>query len=319
MKKYNKVVLTLGMLSFLILIIIGVYIYKKPKISNDQWWISAINSDSIWRITEGDESVLIGIIDSGIKIDSEYLDDSIYVNKGEVPNNNIDDDNNGYIDDCNGWNFYDGDNEVYKTYSADYHGTMISGIISSNHINNFTYGIAPNVTIVPLKCFQGNSGDVDDVADAIKYGYSLGVRIFNCSWSTSTYSEVLYDTISHFDDAVFICAYSNLDGSKSNIYPATFDLENVISVGGFNKDGSIYDDQSENSYIDIYAPASEIECLLPSDVFLSSEGTSLATAFVTGGVALYYSMNYDVDIEALKRHITDASGILDLTEIGGSN
>lgn len=51
------------------------------------------------------KKVIVAVIDSGIDIDHEDLDDVIWVNKDEKPNNGIDDDKNGYIDDVNGWNF----------------------------------------------------------------------------------------------------------------------------------------------------------------------------------------------------------------------
>ena len=53
---------------------------------------------------EGKE-VIVAVIDSGVDIEHEYLSENIWVNSGEIPNNNIDDDKNGYVDDVNGWNF----------------------------------------------------------------------------------------------------------------------------------------------------------------------------------------------------------------------
>ena len=51
------------------------------------------------------KTVIVAVIDSGIDIDHEDLDDVIWTNKDEIPNNGKDDDNNGYVDDRHGWNF----------------------------------------------------------------------------------------------------------------------------------------------------------------------------------------------------------------------
>jgi len=72
------------------------------------------------------EPVIVAIIDSGVDIYHEDLEDNIWVNTGEIPNNNIDDDGNGYVDDVNGWNFIGGPNG--KNVGADsYEVTRLYG------------------------------------------------------------------------------------------------------------------------------------------------------------------------------------------------
>ncbi len=306
---------------FLVMILIAIpFIGIAIKISNsrddvnEEWWADCINISDAWNKTKGNENVLVGLIDSGVNVKSKYLEDSIYINQLEIPNNGIDDDLNGYIDDINGWNFYDNSNRVYTSYSSDYHGTMIAGIIASNHIDDNLYGIAPDITMVPLKCFKGNSGDVKDVIEAIEYAYELGVRIFNCSYSTSTYSDELYNIIDKYDDAVFICSYSGTNDNVENIYPAAYDLENIISVGGFTIEQEKYNIDSTNEFVDIYAPSTQIKCLLPDDMFESSDGTSLATAFVSGCVALVVSENYPMGIEIDIAMLCDSNNYLYMVE-----
>ena len=125
-----------------------------------------INIIKAWEYTKGNADIIVGILDTGIQIDSVYLQDSIYINDNEIPNNGIDDDNNGYIDDINGWNFFNNNNMIYDSYLHDYHGTYISGIISSSKTDALI-GIAPNVKILPLKFISGSKGEIQDAIDAI--------------------------------------------------------------------------------------------------------------------------------------------------------
>ena len=180
---------------------------EKSK-ENMCWYETCVTSEQdIQPIVNND--IIVGIIDSGIKIDLEDISDSVYINQQEIENNELDDDGNGYVDDVNGWNFYDNSNEIFTTYTADYHGTMIAGIISGRK-----YGVSPSVKYLPLKCFRGTEGSVDDIVSAIKYGYDLGVRIFNCSWDMEIYNKELHECIKKYPDAIFVCA-SVKKGEKS--------------------------------------------------------------------------------------------------------
>ena len=70
------------------------------------------------------QEVIVAIIDSGVDVNHEDLKDNIWINEGEIPGNGIDDDENGYIDDINGWNFLggaDGQSVVYETYGVVRH------------------------------------------------------------------------------------------------------------------------------------------------------------------------------------------------------
>lgn len=67
------------------------------------------------------KDIIVAVIDTEIDINHEDLKQSIWINKNEIPNNNIDDDNNGYIDDINGWNFLGnlkGDNIIYSNIES---------------------------------------------------------------------------------------------------------------------------------------------------------------------------------------------------------
>jgi len=73
---------------------------------------NGVSDEQAYKELAGRESktVIVAVIDSGVDTDHEDLSSVMWVNKDEIPNNGIDDDNNGYIDDIHGWNFIGGKN-----------------------------------------------------------------------------------------------------------------------------------------------------------------------------------------------------------------
>lgn len=108
------------------------------------------------KYSGGRRETIVAIIDTGVDYNHEDLQNVFWINKGEIPNNGIDDDGNGYIDDVNGWNFYD-DNNVLYNGKDDGHGTHIAGTIIANNNSKGVTGIVGNSTvkIMVLKALGG--------------------------------------------------------------------------------------------------------------------------------------------------------------------
>ncbi|WP_424354426.1 S8 family serine peptidase [Methanobacterium sp. MBAC-LM] len=284
------------------------YAYAENSIPDDtyydyQWGLSQVNVSEAWNITTGSHKVIIAVIDSGIDLNHPDLKANIWINKGEIPGNRIDDDHNGYIDDVYGWNFISGNNNISDD---DGHGTHVAGIIAAvgNNSKGVT-GVMWSATIMPLK-FLDNEGNgyVDDAVSAVRYATKMGASIISCSWGGSEYSQALKDVIDA-SSALVVCAAGNR-GSGANddispVYPACFTSKNIISVAATDASDVLasFSDYGLNS-VDVAAPGTHICSTLPGSQYGYMQGTSMAVPYVTGLAGLIKSIRPDLSALQIK-------------------
>lgn len=104
-----------------------------------------------WKIiNNSDNKIVIAIIDDGVLYTHPDLVENIWVNQNEIPDNSVDDDKNGFIDDVYGWNFNNNSNDVSIGGIGNWHGTPVNGIIGAVHNNFGVSGICPNVKLLRL-------------------------------------------------------------------------------------------------------------------------------------------------------------------------
>src|SRR5215208_871864 len=191
-------------------------------------------------VTNGDPSLVVAVIDDGVDFSHPDLAGRAWTNPGEVPNNNLDDDNNGYIDDVNGWDFFHGDKTVHDP-TEDRHGTHVSGTIAASIDGQGVVGVAPNVKIMALKFLGPEGGYTSDAILAIQYAKAEGAKISNNSWGGpyGPYDQALYDAINN-SGSLFVAAAGN-DGSNNDaypVYPASYNLSNILSVAAVDNRAS---------------------------------------------------------------------------------
>lgn len=252
--------------------------------------------------------VVVAIIDTGVDYSHPDLAQNMWINEGEIDKDGIDNDNNGYVDDIYGWDFYNDDASIchYKYDEAsglnlslpedkDDHGTHIAGIIgavANNHIGIAGIASYANVKIMPLKVNGGKkgTGNISSAIEAIKYATMMGAEICNMSWGTTKYSEVLYKVIKE-SDMLFVAAAGNsgTNNGVKPVYPASFELDNVISVTFVNPYGELSDLANYGTAsVDLAAPGEDIfSTIVGNYAFMS--GSSMATPHVSAVAALIYS------------------------------
>ena len=112
---------------------------------------AGISAEAAWDTSTGSHNVVVGVIDTGIDTGHSDLKDNIFVNQGEIPNNGIDDDGDGFVDDVNGWDFVSNDRTVFDNASDDAHGTHVAGTIGARGNNSLgVVGVNWDVQIMPL-------------------------------------------------------------------------------------------------------------------------------------------------------------------------
>ncbi|NLD47443.1 MAG: S8 family serine peptidase, partial [Clostridiaceae bacterium] len=283
----------------------------------EQWWINNsgqvingqpgisgidINVLNAWEMTKGSDEIVVGVLDTGIDIEHTDLKDKIFVNTAEIPDNGIDDDLNGFVDDFKGWDFYNNDNSVFDSNENDKHGSHVAGTIAAKEDAYGICGTAPNVKILPLKFLNGNVGYTSDVIEAISYCEEMGIDIINCSWGGTEENKLLKEAISK-SSAVFICAAGNMGTDTTKVYPASYDLPNVISVAALDNRGNLASFSNYGNNVDVAAPGAGILSTIPGDAYGYLSGTSMAAPVVTGIAALLKSYCPDISSSEIVRRI----------------
>jgi len=209
------------------------------------WALSQIGISNSWDKTiPAFAKIKVGVIDSGIDWNHPALKDSIYQNFQEIPDNGLDDDHNGYIDDVHGFNFI---NHTANSMDDNGHGTHVAGLIGANcNSQNGMCGVSHKVKLIPLKFLdQNGKGDTQNAVEAIYYCIKMKVKIINASWGNSEKSEALFTAIDQArkNGILFVTAAGNYtnDNDQNPIYPSSFPLSNIISVAASDESDHLVD------------------------------------------------------------------------------
>jgi len=278
-----------------------------PNISS-QWFINNIQLPKAWDITRGDKSVVIAIIDSGVDWEHPDLNGNIWTNPKEIPNNGVDDDGNGKIDDVRGWDFvgnvttqelmsgiYREDNDPKNIQG--FHGTHVAGLASA--VTNNGIGIASagfSCSILPIKCSPDGGGmGIFRGYEAIVYAANLGAKIINCSWGGPGFSLAEQDIINYATNKgslVVVAAGNNgvfLDYVGE--YPAGYN--NVLCVGATSTSNSVANFSNRGTKVTVYCPGQRIYSTMPNNSYSNQDGTSMASPIVAGVAGLVASIHKD--------------------------
>jgi len=189
-----------------------------------------IDAPEAWEVRSSNADVVVAVIDSGLDFSHPALTGNIWTNPGELADNGVDDDGNGYVDDTRGWDFINNDNMPLPNDGSG-HGTHVSGTIAANgRQTTGMAGVSEQAHIMSLRTMDAyGTGDTAGVILAFEYAKTMGAAIINCSWGGAGYSQALKDVIDA-SSALVVCAAGN-SGSDSDLaphYPAAFDSPNII-------------------------------------------------------------------------------------------
>jgi len=280
-----------------------------------------IDAVEAWDNHTGSNSVLLGVIDSGIDYNHEDLAANMWVNPGEIPDNGFDDDNNGFIDDVYGWDFYNNDNDPWDDNS---HGTHCAGTIAGVGNNGIgVAGVMWQAQIMALKFLSGGgSGSTAGAISSVDYANAMGVHLTSNSWGGGGYSQGLEDAIAAGGLFIAAAGNSNANNDASAHYPSSYELENVIAVAATDHNDA---KASFSSYgatsVDLGAPGVDTYSTIPNNGYGTKSGTSMATPHVSGVAGLVWSLNPSLSPLEVKQILLDnvdpISSMAGITLTGG--
>ena len=247
-----------------------------------------------WNISKGDTNVMIGILDTGIPVAHEDLISQIKINPNDPPNG-LDDDQNGLIDDYQGWDFGSNDNDPTpdNTGILPGHGTSVASLAAGATNNGKGIaGVAYKCKILPVKIWKW-AGSFSNFRgyDAIVYAADRGCKVINCSWGSAKNNRQFEQDIINYatfnKDALIVAAGGNTPG-YFNFLPANYD--NVLGVSMTDTTDQIVIAASRNFKLDLTAPGVNIFGIQTNGNYgWVDGGSSMASPLVAGAVALVRS------------------------------
>ena len=289
-----------------------------------------IDSPEAWDTTTGSPSIIVGVIDTGINYNHEDLASNTWTNPGEIPNNGIDDDGNGYIDDIHGINTITNSGDPMDD---NRHGTHVSGTIGAQGNNGKgVVGVNWNVSIAACKFLNsGGSGTTANAVKCFKYFNKLkneqghNVVVTSNSWGGGGFSQALKDAMAGLDQPgmssilhITAAGNSNSNTDSSPHYPSSYNLDNIISVAATDHN-DLYASFSNYgaSSVDLAAPGVNIlSTSIPGNNYEFFSGTSMATPHVAGAAAIIWSFSPNLTASQVKQQIL--SGIDNIAGFGSN-
>jgi hypothetical protein len=291
----------------------------------DQWALEKIDALKAWEIEKGSEDIIVAVVDTGVDYNHEDIKSRIWINKGEIPDNGIDDDDNGYTDDVRGWDFFDSPDAKLKVdhvdrdndpMDEDGHGTNVAGIIAG--VPNNSVGIAGITWGCKIMSLRAGSKilEDDDLASAIVYAVENGAQIINMSWGSDELSFVIRDAIEYaYNSGCVLVGAAGNDNQPKIIYPASH--EYVISVGATDRGDKKASFSNYGAGLDIVAPGDRIFGTLPNNSYSDWSGTSMAAPVVSSVIALMLSKRRGLTNQEIVQILHESADHIDEPRLDG--
>lgn len=263
------------------------------------WHLDDIGAYEAWKITEGSPESVIAVVDSGVNYNSFELAPNLSLNFKESPDNEIDDDSNGFVDDFLGWDFVRGKNLPWDLAG---HGTFVASIAAGVKNNSFgSAGVCPKCGILPVRFSNRDGvGWDEDAYSALRYAVKMKPAVINYSFAGEGYDK---EMLSIFEEAerknivVVVAAGNDSENiDRTSVYPAKFSLPNMITVAALDSEHKICNSDKCGSNwgkrgVHLGAPGEGIMGMWNDETFEAGNGTSYATPIVAGAVGLIRSID----------------------------
>ncbi|MBY0452133.1 MAG: S8 family serine peptidase [Bdellovibrionaceae bacterium] len=262
------------------------------------WGPESIDAPAVWSKGFEGAGVVVGVVDGMVDTSHQQLSDNILVNAGEIPNNGLDDDHNGYVDDYKGVQINTETNDPV----SNRHGSHVTGIIAADPTKGPVAGVAPKAKVVPAQFISNNGGgSIGDAIVALNYVANRGAKIINMSWGMDPCIDIpnLRSTLKDLNNRgiLLITAAGNGDergvGINMDItpsFPSAYNFSNQINVAASTTNQILagFSNYGTNS-VHVAAPGVGIYSTTPQNQIETMSGTSMAAPMVSGAAALLMS------------------------------
>ena len=262
------------------------------------WGMEDLNAPTAWATKTDASPIIVAVVDTGVDYNHVDLAPNMWKNNGEIPNDRIDNDGNGYVDDVYGYDFIANDSNPIDDHS---HGSHCSGTIGAlgngpqgSNGNRGVAGVCWKVRIMAIRILGAQRGSYDP-AEHVKYAVDNGAKVLSNSWTSFTsYSDSLKRAIDYARDNNVIYVAAAANENKNNDarphYPSSYPNANVIAVGAMTQtqQRASFSNWGKTS-VDLFAPGTNIWSTTPNNMLQSMSGTSMACPHVAGATALVWS------------------------------
>ncbi len=271
---------------------------------NQLWGMQRIRAPAAWDVTTGSQDVVVAVIDTGIRYTHEDLADNMWVNPAPT------------FGDIHGarWTNGDGTRTSGDPMDDQGHGTHVAGTIGAVGNNaRGVVGVTWRVRLMGLKFLRASGGGATaDAISAVEYSITRGAHLSNNSWGGGGFSQALEDIINvaRSSNRLFVAAAGNNSSNNDTnpAYPASYDLDNIISVASIAPGGglSFFSNYGVSS-VHLAAPGSDIYSAGHANdtAYTTMSGTSMACPHVAGAAALLLGLRSTAGYAEVRDAILD--------------
>jgi hypothetical protein len=288
----------------------GAFELDDPQIPvRQQWLFDLLGTEAAWETVRAEQGdAVLGVVDGGFDVDHPDLAPNLWTNPGEIADNGIDDDGNGFVDDVHGWNvtlargaplYLEGMPETRR------HGTLVAGVAGAVAGNGaYGAGVAfnPRVMLVSVQDESGEGLDTTYAYRGIAYAAANGADVINCSWrgvwfvrpgqanrDSAPFRQFENDVIEAATAMGSLVVAAAGNDARTDLVPSPSQYPAVLSVTATNDRSNpwqLWQNSNAGPWVDLAAPGDKVFSIAPDEGTTISSGTSLSAPIVAGAALL---------------------------------